>query len=441
MASGKGADSTKSTTSGFLWGSLHVGGPRSRKCRKFTGKRSGLYKIDNFWAFVVFPPFRRSQKQGMQEIHRSLGNCFRKRSGHYKIDNFWAFAGFPLHFGGLRSRKCRKSTGALEMASGKGSGLYKIYTFWAFVVSLHFGGPRSRKCRKSTGALEMASGKGADSTKSTNFGLLWFPPFRRSQKPEIQQIHRNLGNGFRKPEIQDIHRGPGNGFRKKSGLYKIDKFWAFVGFPPFRRSQKPESRKSIGALKMASGKGADSTLSTTLGLLWGSPSISAVPEAGNAGNPQGPWKWLPEKGADSTKSTPFGLLWFPSISAVPEAGNAGYLQGLGNGFRKRSELYRVDNFWAFLGFPPFQRPQKPEIHRGLGHGFRKRSGLYKIDNFWVFVGFPPFRRFQKPEIQEIHRGLGNGFRKRSGLYKINKFWAFVVPSISAVTEAGNPANP
>ena len=46
-----------------------------------------------------------------------------------------------------------------------------------------------------------------------------------------------------------------------------------------------------------------------------------------------------------------------------------------------------------------------EIHRGLGNGFRKRSGLYKIDNVWAFLGFPPMRRSQKPEMQEIHRGL------------------------------------
>ena len=70
----------------------------------------------------------------------------------------------------------------------------------------------------------MASGKGADSTKSTYFGLLWgFPPFRRSQKPEIQEIHRGLGNGL----------------RKRSGLYKIDKFWPFVGFLPFISGGNP----------------------------------------------------------------------------------------------------------------------------------------------------------------------------------------------------------
>ena len=57
--------------------------------------------------------------------------------------------------------------------------------------------------------------------------------------------------------------------------------------------------------------------------------------------------------------------------------------------------------------PPAPSPQPPAPSP------RKRSGLYKIDNFWAFVWFPPFRRSQKPEMQEIHRGLGNGGRKNA----------------------------
>ena len=67
--------------------------------------------------------------------------------------------------------------------------------------------------------------------------------------------------------------------------------------------------------------------------------------------------------------------------------------------------YKIDNFWAFVGFPPFRRSQKPEIQQirgGFGNGFRKRSGLYQIDNFWAFLEFPPFRT-----------NLG---RPRSGIY-------------------------
>ena len=77
------------------------------------------------------------------------------------------------------------------------------------------------------------------------------------------------------------------------------------------------------------------------------PSISVVPEAGNPGNPQGIWKWLPQKKRPLQNRQLLGfcevplhfggpkgrtrmtlqnrqLLGFcevPSISAVPEAGN------------------------------------------------------------------------------------------------------------------------
>ena len=50
-----------------------------------------------------------------------------------------------------------------------------------------------------------------------------FPPFRRSQRPEIQET----------PGALDL-------VSAKGGLYKVDNFWAFVKFPPFRRSQRPE---------------------------------------------------------------------------------------------------------------------------------------------------------------------------------------------------------
>ena len=58
-----------------------------------------------------------------------------------------------------------------------------------------------------------------------------------------------------------------------------------LGTPAFGGGRK--SRKSTGALEMASGKGAGSTKSTNFRLLWGS-FISAVPEAGFPGNPQLP---------------------------------------------------------------------------------------------------------------------------------------------------------
>ena len=164
------------------------------------------------------------------------------------------------------------------MASGKGAGSTKSTNFGLLWGSLHFSGPRSRKSRKSAGALEMAYGKGADSTKSTNFGLLWVPsisavPEAGNPGKSTEALEMASGKGADStkstnfvrlwgsfhfggnPEIQEIHRGLRNGFQKRSGLYKIDKFWAFVVFPHFGG---PIARKSAGALEMASGKGADS---------------------------------------------------------------------------------------------------------------------------------------------------------------------------------------
>ena len=137
----------------------------------------------------------------------------------------------------------------MEIASAKRSGLYKIDDFGACV------GFRKPEIQETTRASEMASAKGADSTKSTTVGLFcgewpwkWLP-----QKERTLQNRRLWGfcgfPPFRRSktlEIQEIHRGLGKGFRKRSGLYKID-------------------------------------------------SISAVPEAGNPGNLEGPWKWLPQK--------------------------------------------------------------------------------------------------------------------------------------------------
>ena len=380
MASGKGVNIAKWTILLLLWDSPHFG----------------------------------ASAAGTQKNPWSHGNGFRKRNEHCEMDDLAAFVGF-LHFGGPRSRKSRKSTGAGN-GSGKGADCTKSTNIGLFWGSLHFGGPRGRnpgnrhgpwkwlpekertlqnrqllrfcefppfrrsqkpEIQKLTGALEMASGKGADSTKSTTFGLLWgslhfgCPRAGNPGNPQgpwkwLPEKERTVQNrqilGFSgvpsisavlEPEIQEIHRGLENGFRKRSGLYKIDKFWAFVGFPPFRLSQSRKSKKSTGPLEMASGKGAGSTKSTKFGLFWGSFLF---------GGPRS------RKSRKSTRA--------------------------GNGFRKRSGLYKTDNFYAFVGFSSISAVPEagnPKIHRCHGNGFRKRSGLYKIDNFWAFVGFPPFR--------------------------------------------------
>ena len=80
-----------------------------------------------------------------------------------------------------------------------------------------------------------------------------------------------------------------------------------------------------------------------------------------------------------------------------------------------------------MRFPPFRRSQRPEIqeiHKGFGNGFRKRSGLYKIDNFWAFVKFPSISAVPKAA--------------QGGLYKIDNFRAFV--KFPPVPEAENQSS-
>ena len=90
-----------------------------------------------------------------------------------------------------------------------------------------------------------------------------------------------------------------------------------LGTPAFGRPRRPKSRKSTAALEMASGKGADSTKSTNFRLLW-VPSISAVPETGNPGNPQLPChiKFCHKiKGLEHilgrSRGGPFSKMWLP----------------------------------------------------------------------------------------------------------------------------------
>ena len=139
-----------------------------------------------------------------------------------------------------------------------------------------------------------------------------------------------------------------------------------------------------------------------------------MPEAGNPANPKGLWKWLPQKERALQNRQLLGFCGVPSISAVPQAGNPAIRRGLGNGLQNRQ-------LFGFCGEVP-SISAVPEA----GHPADPKGPWYKIDNLWAFVGFPPFQRSKKPEIQQIPRGLGNCFRKRSGLYKIDNFWAFVV---------------
>ena len=256
-------------------------------------KRSGYCKSDNFGASVGFPPFRRPWKLEIQEIQGGFGNGHRKRSGYCKVDNFGAFVGFPLISAVLEARNPR-NTRSFGNGHRERSGYCKIDNFGAFVEFPPFRRPQKPEIQEIQGALEMAFGKGY--CKIDDFGAFAvFPSFRR---PCME-----AGNP-RNP------RGLGNGLWKRSGYCKIGNFSAFVVFRPFGRPWKPEIQDIQGALEMATGKGAGNAKSTILVLLLCSPHF----------------------------------------------GGFGSRKSIGSGYRKRSGCCKIDNFGAFVEFPPFRRP-------------------------------------------------------------------------------------
>ena len=260
MVSGKGADSTKSTNFGLLWGSLHFGGPRSRKSSKSTGalemaskKGADSTKSTNFVDFVGFPSISAVPEAGNPGNPQGPWKWLPEKERTLQNRQVLGFCGVP-------------SISAVPEA----------------------GNPANPQ-----GPWKWRPGKGADSTKSTNFGLLWgsFPPFQRSQNPEI---HRGLRNGFTE---------------KKERTLQNRQILGFCGVPSI--SAVPEAGnpgKSTGALEMASGKGADSTKSTSFGLLCGFLHFSG-PRTRKSSKSTGALEMASGKGADSTKSTNFGLLW------------------------------------------------------------------------------------------------------------------------------------
>ena len=79
------------------------------------------------------------------------------------------------------------------------------------------------------------------SSSRTNSGFVLLSPGQNLGTPAF--------GGPRRPEIQEIHRGLGNGFRKRSGLYKIDKFFRLLwGSLHFGGPRNRKSRKSTAAL-------------------------------------------------------------------------------------------------------------------------------------------------------------------------------------------------
>ena len=126
-----------------------------------------------------------------------------------KIDKFWAF-GVPSISAVPEAGNPENPQEPWKWLPEKERSLQNRQVLGLCGVPLHFGGPRGRKSRKFTGALDMASGKGA-------------------------------------------------------GLYKIDKFRAFVGFPlhfggPKAGNPENQTRNSTKS----------TIFSTNFGLLWGS---------------------------------------------------------------------------------------------------------------------------------------------------------------------------
>ena len=147
--------------------------------------------------------------------------------------------------------------------------------------SLHFGGPTKLEIQQSEGA----------SYKITTFWLLWG-----------SSLH------FGGPRSRTSSRSEG-------ALVQNRQLLGFCGVSlHFGGPRSRKSSKSQGALEIASAKGADSTKSTTFGLLWCSLHFSGPTQAGNPANPKGPGNGLQNRQL-------LGFCGVPSISAVPEAGN------------------------------------------------------------------------------------------------------------------------
>ena len=274
---------------------------------------------------MKFPPFRRFQRP---EIHRGLGNGFHKRSGLYKIDNFWAFVRIPSF-----QRSQRPEIHEIQKGLGNGfrkkSGLYKIDNFWAFVRFSPFQRPRGRTSRKSRRALEMACATGAELQNRQLLGFCEVPSI--SAAPEAGNPGNPQGIWKWLPQKKRPLQN-----RQLLGFCEVP---LHFGGPKGRTRRGRTSRKSRRALEMASATGAELQNRQFLGF--------CAPEAGNPGNPQGIWKWLPQKKRPLKIDNFWAFVKFPSISAVPKVAQGG--------------LYKIDNFWAFVKFPPFRRSQRPEI--------------------------------------------------------------------------------
>ena len=262
-------------------------------------------------------------------------------------------------------------------------------------------------------------------------------------------------------------KGPWKWLPEKERILRNGRFCCFCGVPLIsaafggRKSRKskepwkwlPEKERTLGNGRFC--------------CFCGVPLISAAFGGRKSRKSKGPWKWLPEKertlrnvrfccfcgvplisaafgGRKSRKSTEPGngttiflLLVFPSFWQLSAAGNPESPRGSGNGFRKRSEHWEMDDFAAFVVFPSFRQLSaagNPENPRGPGNGFRKRSEHCEMCDFAAFVGFPSFRLFGGRKSRKS-TGPGNGTTILLLLWGSPHFGSFRRPEIQKIQRA------
>ena len=305
----------------------------------------------------------------------------------YKIDNCWAFVGFPGNLQGPWKWLLQKER---TLQNRQLLGFCGVPSISAV---LEAGNPRNPQ-----GALEMVSAKSADSTTFREAGNPGNPQGPWKWLPEKERALQNqqLLGFCGVPSISAVPEAANPGHPQGLWKWLPEKERALqnrqlLGFCGVRRSQKLVIQQIYRGL----GSGPDSTQSTCFGpfgvpsisavrqLLGfcGVPSISAVPEAANPGHPQGLWKWLPEKERALQNRQ---LLGFCGVRRSQKLVILEVARTLHN-----------QHVLGLLGFPPFRRS----------------------DNFWAFVGLPPFQKSQKPEIQQMHVALEMAPEKEWALRK------------------------
>ena len=236
--------------------------------------------------------------------------------------------------------------------------------------------------------------------------LVGFPSFRPFSGRKSKNS-RGPGNGFRDrsehcemddsaafvgfPSFRQLSaagnaenpKGPANGFRKRSEHCEMDEFAAFVRFPSFRQL-------SAAAWKWL-GKEANIGKWTILLLLWGSPHFGSFrrPESRKS---RGPWKWLPEKERKLRNERFCCFCGVPLISAAFGGRKSRKSKGPWKWLPEKERILRNERCCCFCGVRQLSAAGNPENLKSPGNGFRKRSEHWEIDDFAAFVGFPSFRQ-------------------------------------------------